>query len=561
MAERHTHYQKPSLISQQDHKPHIAYKYWRTLQIDSLFLNVNKSKRRYVKTFPSVRIRTGTSFESSCSFAMLKKQKSFTRIIITNGEKMEHIAKLLRIKAIKNFICPFVDIEKDMVHIFKRSSPIRKNLSHIGLQLKSDRNGKQSLSSVFLNNLTRFKALTSLYFFNFSSPSPFREKNFIDNLRLETLEALHIHFVWMGKSFLINTTKLLHSHPSLKELSVTAVEWKVSENDKEFKDFVNSIGALKKLTSLRLTNLFFNPDSLDQSLLLETISQLSLLTSLTLGMNMLTKNQYPNLENLCKKLLNLKTLYFEFDMLELYPDFFKYLQNLTKLRQFHFKASFQEKLEPSLPQMESFFKLHPQLEKFSFLVFQTPNLNEENLNQLFNYLTYCPKLSYLDLRVRKLDLSSQKIITFDNLSKSLNYLKSLQDLSINLHLWDPVHCTLQSLIESMKNLTRVQNLTLQLPFVKEKCTATALAFFESISYLRQLKTLTIEFCLDQSIDLEIEVFEFLLERLPKLKEFSILYHDLTKVNNGAITPYIYLNKKAVEKYRLSSFILTNVVDY
>src|SRR5689334_5720192 len=84
------------LIPYDDYKPHIlrlyGFNYLRALEIDQNSINMNRSKKRYVKSFPSVKIRASGRFQRNYLFNTLKKQKRFSMIQDTNGGCAQFVA-------------------------------------------------------------------------------------------------------------------------------------------------------------------------------------------------------------------------------------------------------------------------------------------------------------------------------------------------------------------------------------------------------------------------------------------------------------------------------------
>jgi len=352
---------------------------------------------------------------------------------------------------------------------------------------------------------------------------------------------------------------MLSGNPQLRDISINAVDWKLTSKDKDFEVFLTVLSGMKNLTSLKLSNILL--DSSNQDLFFEAISQLQNLKNLGLSLSVFTLNQYPNLKSLLREIPNLKSLHLEFDSLELIPEMFESICHLKHLKELYFKASFNDSFAPCLPALELFFKQHSFLEKFSFLAFDTPNLEEQSYNQLLHFISWCPNLTSLDLSVRKFAEKRLTISAFDNLSQTFMNLKNLRELTLNLHLWYSVKCDFGLVAKSLGGLTKLKTLALNLPLIKEQCTETLLAFCDAIANLKNLRVLSVESCLDEPVDIETKFFDYLLDHLPKLKEIALWFHDLTRVNNGAITPYNHLEKKAIEKYQLSSFILANILVY
>jgi len=548
------------LLPQENQKPQTlqlrAYKHVRHLEMDPFLINQFKARRRYLKTFPAAKLKPSNNFERLYSFALSKKQKKYKLLEPDSNKIMYFTAKLLRTKHVLKLSYPHVYADKKFLRGFSASSSVQRKISHLGMVL---RNEKQDLDRTLLFQLHKAKILGSIHLFCFGSANPFKDQAMSYDLNLKNLISFRMTFVWMGKTLLANTTRILSGNPQLRDINITAVDWKLNDKDKDFEAFLSVVSGMKNLTSFRLSNILLN--STHESLFFDALSQLKNLKHLGLGLSVFPFSQYPALKHLFAELSNLKTLNLEFDSLELSPQLFEYISQLEHLKEFHIKASFNESFTPCLIPLASFFKHHPFLEKYSFLAFETPGLEEESFNQLLHFISWCPNLNFLDLRVRKFAEKRLNTSAFENLSQTFLSLPNLRDLSLNLHVWYPVKYDLGNVAKSLSSLTALKTLSLHFPLIKEKCTETLLTFCRNITNLKQLRVLTIESCLDEPVDLETEVFNYLLDQLPKLKDISLWYHDLARTNNGAITPYNHLEKKAIDKYQLSNFILANILIY
>ena len=533
-----------------------ALKYLKDLEIDSQFVSQNKAKRQYLKMISSCKIKANKHFEQSFSFKILKRQKKFASLESSHGENVPFLSKLVKTKRIEKLSCPKIYIEKGFLRTFATSSSFRKKLTQLGIALKNE---NHDLDEKFLVQLNKCQALASLSLYCFGSANPFRQKDMSHNLNIRTLQSLTITVLYMGHNLLANVTKILSSNPLLNELSISAVEWKLTEKNKGYEEFLSSLKKTKTMTSLKLSNLFLGTSY--KNLLLESISQLTNLNKLSLGISTFSQAQDKSFENMCLTLINLNSLTLEFDSVYIGPDFFRWLSFLINLNEFHFKANFEESLEPCLPEAQNFFKTHPWLEKFSFIVYQTPRLEEESFNKLVSMLMWCPKINFLDIRIRKFSRKRLNVTAFESLSQSLMDFRDMENLTLNFHLWYPVKCDLEKIAQSLGGLKRMRKLILNLPMIKEECTETILTFCKNIAGLKELRTLKLEFCLDEPIDLEAQIFDYLLDRLPKLEELTLLYHNIGKINDGSILPYQHLEKKAKEKYKLLNFVLSNVLIY
>lgn len=545
------------IIPQDSFKPHTlqlrAYKYINHLDIDSQFVNDTKTKKKYIKQIFRIRLQITKPFEQSYSLALMKKQKCFKSIMDAYGYSVHVFAKLLKRRKVKRVICPYIQTEKKFIRFLQKSSSLRKNLSHVGLVLKAERQGN------LLSQLYRCRVLSSLSLFFFGSTNMLNEDSITKGFNITSLKVFRVIFVWINKLLLSNITQLLATNPLIRELNINVLEWKNVEKDAEFYPFMQAIGSLQHLTDLGLSTVTLNSE--DTNILLDSVSQLKNLKYLRLGIQEFTIKQYANLQNLCEQLQGLRELNLELNQLSLHPDFFKYLNMLKCLTVLYLRINFEEELAPSLEEFRNFFISHPMLKSFSFEAYKAPNLQESSFSTMFSYLKYCPNLRFVDVRVRQFAEKNKELTIFNDFGETLSGLSNLQDLYLNFHLWYPIKSDMSKLAQTLTRLVGLKILTIHFPLMEGNSTQTLKSFRDSIVNLKELRSLKIEFCIDEPLNLETELFNVLLDGLPKLKELSLSYHDLNKANNELVSPFSHLEKIAVQKYQVTSFILSNVLVY